>query len=79
MLKRFKIEEAKKGFLSLSHGIDLSKTQCPMMTDEQELMSKVLYASAIGSIMYAMISTCPDVSYTPSVTSRYQLDLGESH
>ena len=29
--------------------------------------------------MYAMISTCPDVSYALSVTSRYQSDPGESH
>ena len=42
-------------------------------------MSEVPYASAIGSIMYAMISTCPDVSYALSVTSRYQSDPGESH
>jgi hypothetical protein len=42
-------------------------------------MSKVPYASAIGSIMYAMISTRPDVSYALSATSRYQSDPGESH
>jgi len=42
-------------------------------------MSKVSYASAIGSIMYAMISTRPDVSYARSVTSRYQSGPGESH
>jgi len=79
VLKRFSMEEAKKGFLPMSHGIHLSKTQCPRMADERECMSKVPYASAIGSIMYAMISTCPDVSYALSVTSRYQSDPGESH
>ena len=42
-------------------------------------MSKVPYASTIGSIMYAIISTRPDVSYALSVTSRYQSDPGESH
>jgi hypothetical protein len=41
-------------------------------------MNKVPYASAIGS-MYAMISTCLDVSYALSATSRYQSDPGESH
>ena len=41
-------------------------------------MNRIPYASAIGSIMYAMISTRPDVSYTLSVTSRYQSDPGES-
>ena len=79
MLKRFNMEEAKKGFLPMSHGIHLSKTQCPTTTDERERMSKVPYASAIGSIMYAIISTCPNVSYALSVTSRYQSDPGESH
>ena len=79
VLKRFNMEEAKKGFLPMSHGIHLSKTQCPTTTDERERMSKVPYASAIGSIMYAMISTRPDVSYALSVTSRYQSDLGEGH
>ena len=61
VLKRFNMEEAKKGFLPISHGIHLSKSQCLMTTDERDRMSKVPYASAIGSIMYAMISTHPDV------------------
>jgi hypothetical protein len=62
----------------MSHGIHLSKTQCPSTTEELDRMSKVPYASAIGSIMYAMISTRPDVSYSLSATSRYQSDPGES-
>ncbi|KAK8665988.1 hypothetical protein V6N13_006141 [Hibiscus sabdariffa] len=37
------------------------------------------YASAIGSIMYAMICTRPDLSYALSMTSRYQANPGESH
>ena len=79
VLKRFNMEEAKKGFLPMSHGINLGKTQCPSTTDERDRMSKIPYASAIGSIMYAMICTRPDVSYALSVTSRYQADPGESH
>ena len=73
------MEQAKKGFLPMSHGIHLSKTQCPSTTDERDRMSRVPYASAIGSIMYAMISTLPDVSYALSMTSRHQSDPGESH
>jgi hypothetical protein len=71
VLKRFNMEKAKKEFLPMSHGIHLSKTQCPTTADEREHMSKVPYASTIGSIMYAMISTRPDVSYALSITSRY--------
>jgi hypothetical protein len=79
VLKRFNMEEAKKGFLPMSHGIHLSKTQCPSTTDERERMSRLPYASAIVSIMYAMICTLPDISYAHSVTSRYQSDPGEGH
>ena len=42
-------------------------------------MSVIPYASAIGSIMYAMLCTRPDVSYALRVTSKYQFDLGEGH
>ncbi|KAK9036819.1 hypothetical protein V6N11_021746 [Hibiscus sabdariffa] len=39
--------------------------------------SQIPYASAIGSIMYAMICTQPDLSYALSMTSRYQANPGE--
>jgi ATP-binding cassette subfamily B (MDR/TAP) protein 1 len=55
----------------MNHGAQLSKTQCPSTTDEQSIMSRVPYASAIDSIMYAMLCTRPNVSYALSVTSRY--------
>jgi ATP-binding cassette subfamily B (MDR/TAP) protein 1 len=58
----------------MSHGIHLSKTQCPSTTDERERMSRILFVSAIGSIIYAMICTRPDISYAHIVTNRYQYD-----
>jgi hypothetical protein len=73
------MEQSKKGFLPMSHGIHLSQKQCPATANDREPMSKVPYASVIGSIMYAMISTRPDVSYTISATSRHQADPGEDH
>jgi hypothetical protein len=42
-------------------------------------MKKIPYVSAIGSIMYAMICTRPDVSYALSVTSRHQANPGIAH
>jgi hypothetical protein len=63
----------------MSHGISLSRSQCPSTRDERERMNRIPYASAIGSIMYAMVSTRLDVSYALSVTSRYQSDPSDSH
>ena len=42
-------------------------------------MNKIPYASAIGSIMYAMICTRLGVAYVLSMCSRYQSSPGEVH
>ena len=79
VLLRFSMQNSKKGFLPMSHGMSLSKTQDPSSREERDRMDQIPYASAIGSIMYAMLCTRPDVSYALSMTSRYQSDPGESH
>ncbi|KAJ9566645.1 hypothetical protein OSB04_002611 [Centaurea solstitialis] len=79
ILKKFRMDESKKGFIPMQHGIMLSKTQCPVFSQDQDKMKSVPYASAIGSIMYAMLCTRPNVAYSVSVTSRYQQNPGEPH
>jgi hypothetical protein len=79
ILNRFNMQDSKKGFLSMSHDITLTKKQCPTDHDEQERMRVIPYALAIGSIMYAMICTHPDVSCAQSATSRYQSNYGDTH
>ncbi len=79
VLQRFSMEESKKGSLPLTSGTTLSRSQCPSTLEEQEKMQKVPYASAIGSIMYAMLCTRPDVAYGLSLTSRYQANPGLAH
>ena len=78
-LKRFSMQDSKRGFLQMSHGIKLSKSQCPIMKDERERMDKIPYAYAIGCIIYAMIFTRPNVSYALIMTSRFQSDPSECH
>ena len=73
VLKKFKIDQAKKGFLPVLQGVKLSKTQCPTTWEdrEREKMKDVPYASAIGSIMYAMLCTRPDVCLAISLVGRH--------
>jgi hypothetical protein len=73
------MEDSKKDFLPMSHGITLSKKQCPSTPNKQERMSVIHYTSDIGSIMYAMLCTCLNVSDTLSATSRYQSNYEEAH
>lgn len=42
-------------------------------------MKKVSYASAVGSIMYAVRCTRPDVAFVQNMTSRYQRNPGGKH
>lgn len=79
VLHRFGMQEAKRGYLPMSHGITISQKDCPKSLDDKDRMIKVPYASAIGSIMYAMICTRPDVAYALSMTSRFQSNPGEGH
>ena len=79
ILKKFRMDESKKGFLPMLQGTKLSKTQSPATAEDREVMNLKPYASAIGSIMYAMLCTRPDVAHAISLTSRYQSDPGLEH
>ena len=73
------MDQSKMGLLPVSHDVTLSKDMYPKTQDERDNMSRILFASEIGSIMYAMICTWPDVSNALSMCSRYQADPGEGH
>ena len=79
VLKRFSMEESKRGYLPMSQGIHLSKRMSPKTPEERNRMSTIPYASAIGSILYAMLCTRPDVAYALGIVSRFQADPGEDH
>ena len=49
MLKQFSMEKSKKGYLPIGQGISLSKGDCPTTPQEREHMSRISYASAVGS------------------------------
>ncbi|KAM2747320.1 hypothetical protein PS2_022808 [Malus domestica] len=70
VLSRFQMEQSKKGLLPVRHGIHLSKSMGPKTPEEILQMSTIPYASAIGSLIYAMICTRPDIAYVVSITSR---------
>jgi hypothetical protein len=79
VLKRFTMENSKKGNLSIVKGISLSVTQGPAIEKEKSVMSNIPYASTISSIMYAMLRTRPDVALDLSLTSHYQSNPSMSH
>ena len=79
IVTRFGMENSKRGLLPFRHEIHLFKEQSPKTPEEKELMSKKPYASAVGSLMYAMLCTMPDIYYAVRVVSPYQSDPRVEH
>ena len=79
VLKRFSMYLSKKGFVPMVYGKHLSKSMCAKTQVERDNMSRIPHASAIGSIMYAMLCISPDVLFSLSITSRFQVNYGEEH
>jgi hypothetical protein len=42
-------------------------------------MARVPYANAIGSLMYAMLCTCPDICFAVGLVNRFQSNRGPTH
>ncbi|CAA0820091.1 cysteine-rich RLK (RECEPTOR-like protein kinase) 8, partial [Striga hermonthica] len=79
VLKRFNMQDSKKGDLPFRHRIHLSKRMSPKTPQEIEDMKAVPYASAVGSLMYAMLCTRPDICYAVGMVARYQSNPGPEH
>ena len=71
VLKSFDIKNFKRKLIPFRHRIHLSKKMYPKTSEEIERMSMIPYASTIGSLMYAMLCTQPDIVHAMSVMSRY--------
>ena len=71
--------DSKKGYQPFRHGVVLSNDQCPKTPEEMAEMQKVPYASAVGSLIYDMLCTRPDICYTVGIVSRFQSNPGLEH
>ena len=73
------MEQSKKEFISVLQGVKLSKTQNTTTTENRKRMKVIPYASAIGSIKYAMLYTRPIVYLAMSLSKGCNSDLGLDH
>ena len=79
VLDRFKCANVRRTDLPLGAEFKLSKEDSPKTTEEEERMKNVPYASTVGSLMYAMICTRPDIAHAVGVVSRFMSKPGEEH
>ncbi|GKA83208.1 putative RNA-directed DNA polymerase [Tanacetum coccineum] len=79
ILKRYKMDNSKCSHIPMQERLDLNKSQGAQTPKEVNRMKNVPYASAVGSIMYAVRCTRPDVAFAQNMTSRFQQNPGEPH
>ena len=68
---KFNMNETKPISTPLGSHFKLSKEQSSKTEEERDHMSKVPYASVIGSLMYAIVYTRPDITHVVGVVSRF--------
>ena len=69
VLERLSMQNSKKGLLPFRHGDPLSNDQRPKTQEDVDMMRQVPYASAVGSLMYGMLCTRPDICYSVGMVS----------
>ncbi|GJW18915.1 retrotransposon protein, putative, ty1-copia subclass [Tanacetum coccineum] len=79
ILKRYKMDNSKRGHIPMQERLDLNKSQGAQTPKEVNRMENVPYASAVGSIMYAVRCTRHDVAFAQNLTSRFQQNPSELH
>ena len=55
----------------MRHEIALSKEMSSKTSEEVDSIRKIPYASAVRSLMYAMLCMKPDICYAVGIFSRY--------
>ncbi|GJW61917.1 retrotransposon protein, putative, ty1-copia subclass [Tanacetum coccineum] len=79
IIKRFYMENSKRGTIPMQEKLKFSKSQGASTPAEIWRMQNITYASAVGSIMYVVRCTRPDVAFTQNITSRFQQNPGDAH
>lgn len=79
VLRRFNMQDCKPISTPLPINYKLSSGMNPSNEAEKMEMSRVPYALAVGSLMYAMICTRPDIAQAVGAVSRFMADPGKEH
>jgi len=78
VLERFNMKNFKP-VTPLACHFKLSSKDCPTNEYEKEEMQKIPYSSAVGSLMYDMVCTRPDIAHVIGVVSRFLTNPGKEH
>jgi len=79
VLKKYHMDKCKPIDTPVEKGLHLSLDKHPETPEEKAKMSNVPYSNVVGSLMYAMMCTRPDICYAVGMVSRYQSNPSMEH
>ena len=79
ILDKFGMRECRGVVTPLEPNVKFSKTQGATTEGEVKIMEGVPYKQAIGSLMYLMVSTRPDIASSIQVFAKYMQNPGVEH
>ncbi|KAH9689118.1 Integrase catalytic domain-containing protein [Citrus sinensis] len=79
ILQRFNMQDCKSIYTPLPINFKLSSSMCHSNEAERKEKSRVLYASTVGSLIFAMICTRLDIAQAVGAVSRYMANLSGEH
>ena len=79
VLSRFDMSNCAPGDMPVAKGDKFSLHQCSKNELEKKDMERFPYASAVGSLTYAQVCTCPDIAYIVRMLDRYLNNPGMDH
>src|SRR3984885_10677049 len=79
VLEKHNMSNCRPVSTPLDKSVTLSKDDCPDSPDEIAYMSSEPYLSAVRSLMYLSVGTCPDIAYAVGALSRFNSNPGRIH
>lgn len=79
VLEKFGMKNLKPVNVPLASHFNLSSVLSPRTHEEKWYMSRVPYENVVGNLMYAMVSTRPNISHAIGVVIQFMENLDEKH
>lgn len=79
VLKRIGMQDCKSGDIPIAEGDKFSLNLCSKRNLEIKEIRKILYASVVGSLMYAQVCTHPDIAYIVEVLGKHLSNPAINH
>ena len=79
ILERFNMKHTKPVSTPFGAHFKLRKKSCSSSKKEKKDIVSTIYSLVVGSLMYTMVCTRPDIAHAVGVVSRFMVNPGKDH